>query len=99
MGFDYTNDKPPAHNFIISDLSLKKQSLSIHQWNALLVAIEIIYNCGNYNSVLGYINNLPNIGLSYEVLLKLTRWLFIEQDITYWSGSGREMLYQGVLNV
>jgi len=93
------NDKPPSHDFIFNDLNLKKQSLNIQQWNDLLVAIEIIYNCGNYNSVLIYTNNLPNIGLNYEVLLKLMRWLFIEQDITYWSGSGREMLYQGVLNV
>ena len=93
------NDKPPTHNFILNDLILKKQSFSAQQWDSLFLAIEIIFNCGNYNVTLTYTNNLPNIGLNSECLLKLIRWFFIEQDITYWSGSGREMLYKELKSV
>lgn len=93
------NDRPPAHEFIFGDLISKKQTLNTQEWNSLLRAIEVIFNCGNYNNSLPYTFNLPNIGLEYELLLKLIRWFFIEQDLTYWSGTGREMLYQGILNV
>ncbi|WP_198305443.1 hypothetical protein [Arcobacter vandammei] len=93
------NDRPPAHEFIFNDLISKKQSLSIQEWNNLLNAIEVIFNCKNYNNSLLYTSNLPIVGLEYELLLKLLRWFFIEQDLTYWSGAGREMLYQGILNV
>jgi hypothetical protein len=27
------------------------------------------------------------------------RWLFIEQDVTYWSGQGRGMLYNRILEI
>lgn len=32
-------------------------------------------------------------------ILKTLRWLFIEQDVTYWSGSGRQMLFNGILGI
>lgn len=38
--------------------------------------------------------NLP--GLDYEVILKVIKWLFIEQDICYWNWSGRAMLMGGL---
>lgn len=93
------NDKPPAHNFIFNDLTLKKQNLNLQEWDSLLLSVEVIFNSGCYNSALIHTNNLPKIGLDYEVILKLLRWFFIEQDLTYWSGMGREMLYQGVKSV
>src|SRR5262249_2372489 len=31
-----------------------------------------------------------------ERLLKIVRWLFLEQDLTYWAGSGRWMLRRGI---
>jgi len=93
------NDRPPAHDFIFSDLNFKKQTLNSQEWSNLIRAIEVIFNCRSYNDTLLYTSNLPNVGLEYELLLKLLRWFFIEQDLTYWSGTGREMLYQGILNV
>ncbi len=59
-------------------------------------AIERIYNCEDPSEILkdGKIAQLKNcyIGsVEYETLLKTIKWLFIEQDITYWSFSGRAM--------
>ena len=93
------NDKPPPHDYIFEDLQLKKQSLTHLEWQTLIQAINVIFQCGLYADTLQYTSTLPNVGKSYELLLKLVRWFFIEQDITYWSGKGREMLYNGILSV
>jgi hypothetical protein len=37
-------------------------------------------------------HRLPS-GLSVEALIMCTKWLFIEQDITYWNWSGRQMFF------
>ena len=34
-----------------------------------------------------------------DMICKCIKWLFIEQDITYWNWSGRNMLYNGIKNV
>ena len=34
-----------------------------------------------------------------ELALKLTRWFFIEQDINYWHGKGRDMLFGEIKNL
>ncbi|WP_225879244.1 hypothetical protein [Isorropodon fossajaponicum symbiont] len=59
-------------------------------------AVEKIYNCEGPSKILkdGKFALLKNcyIGsVEYETLLKTIKWLFIEQDITYWSFSGRAM--------
>ena len=58
--------------------------------------IDELYNCNE--SKLSSINYLIN-GISVEILLKCIKWLFVEQDITYWSYSGRNMLYTELKNV
>ena len=35
-------------------------------------------------------------GIEIEGILKLVKWLFLEQDVTYWNYSGRAMLYQSL---
>lgn len=93
------NDKPPPHNFIIDDLKIKKQYLKDTEWDSLIRSIESLYNCEKYQTSIAYCNKLPIFGETYEVILKTLRWLFIEQDITYWSGQGREMLYSTILKI
>jgi hypothetical protein len=93
------NDKPPTHEFIIEDLAIKKKVLSEIEWNFLMSAIKDIYDVKTFEVAFSKIVNLPQIGLSYELILKLLRWFFIEQDITYWARSGREMLYNAILNI
>ncbi len=93
------NDRPPRHDDILQDLKLKKQNLNSLEWDNLLMAIKIIFDCKRYKDTIQYTKTLKNIGLSYEALLKLVRWFFIEQDLTYWSGKGREMFYDIVENI
>lgn len=93
------NDRPPPHNFILDDLVMKKEILNVIQWESLIRSITCILNCDSYALSVIHTVTLPNIGLSYEVILKTLRWLFIEQDITYWSGQGRRMLYEAIVNI
>lgn len=97
--FNNGNDKPPRHDFITDDLSIKKQNLTQAEWNLLLQAIASIHNCEPYQTAFDFCINLPNIGETYELVLKTLRWLFIEQDVTYWSGQGRNMLYTHIQNL
>ena len=39
---------------------------------------------------------MPGKGLNVELLVKVLKWLFIEQDIRCWNYSGREMLWAGL---
>jgi len=95
--FKNGNDKPPKHEFILADLKLKKDTLSGDQYSQLLKAIKSIYDCKPYANAKKYVDTLPAIGVEYEVLLKLLRWFFIEQDITYWAKSGRDMLFNTII--
>lgn len=91
------NDRPPNHDFVLSDLSAKKNTMTTNQWESFILAVTEIYNSNTYQRTLQFTNNLPIVGHSYELALKLIRWFFIEQDITYWAKSGREMLYNGII--
>ena len=59
----------------------------------MLKAINEVYFCkdpddfySDYSDDLEPLNN----GLSPELILKVIKWLFIEQDIRYWNWSGRK---------
>ena len=93
------NDKPPRHKDLLNDLYAKKQQLTKEQYCTLMDAIAMIYNVESYDTAIIMTQALPIIGWSYELLLKLTRWFFIEQDITYWSGEGRNMLYTAIKGI
>lgn len=99
LTFKNGNDKPPKHSFLIEDLIFKKQKLTQEQWNFYLQAVESIYNCEPFQVAFTFCNNLPVVGETYELILKILRWFFIEQDVTYWSGNGRNMLYNHILDL
>ncbi|MBS1537263.1 MAG: hypothetical protein JST20_05890 [Bacteroidetes bacterium] len=90
------NDRPPNHDFVLNDLKLKKNIFSQQQWDKLLLCVNEIFNSKPYRNTIQFTNELPIIGHDYELLLKLIKWLFIEQDITYWSGEGRELFYRKI---
>ncbi len=97
--YQNTNDKPPKHDNLFEDLRIKKSKLTQPEYNLLLDAIDLIYRLNTYVNAYNILANLPPAqGWSYELILKLVRWFFIEQDITYWSKSGREMLYNGIMS-
>ena len=93
------NDKPPSHTDVLQDISLKKEVLTPYQYTLLIQAIKGIYELKSYTYAEAFVNGLPQIGWTYELLLKLIRWLFIEQDITYWAGDGRNRLYSAIISV
>ena len=97
--FNNGNDKPPKHDFVLDDLVIKKQNLSLIEYQNFLKSITDIYNCSTINNALTHVQNQPSNGESYELILKILRWLFIEQDITYWAKSGRQMLFDAIQNV
>ena len=94
------NDKCPSHNDVFEDLKLKKEQLTEQQYSILISAVIDIYEVRPYRVAESKIRLLPiPNGWSYETLLKLLRWLFIEQDITYWAQTGREMLMNGIKEI
>jgi len=85
----------PRHEDIIDLLSFIKQT-DINLFTNIQLVIDEIYNCNetNINSFNLSINNI-----AITTILKLIKWLFIEQDVTYWHFSGRNMLYTRLKNV
>jgi hypothetical protein len=81
----------PSFQEVLQDLREKKEKypdkyLILHQ------AILDIYNCKDPANILPNLNNLEfQIGHDIEMLLKVVKWFLIEQDMTYWNYSGRNM--------
>lgn len=81
----------PSHSSIISDLSNKQQEKQ-KEFAKVKTLIDDIFNCQPVDDE--EIRCLKfESGHHIEVILKSIKWLFIEQDITYWNWSGRNMLY------
>lgn len=87
----------PSHNDIFDDLRIKKAE-SEKEYSKLFKFITRIYKCEVIT--LDEMNMLHfSKGISVEVILYVLKWLFIEQDITYWNRSGREMLYNEICDL
>ncbi|MHA1972456.1 MAG: DNA adenine methylase [Candidatus Hodarchaeales archaeon] len=87
----------PKHDQIFSDLRIKKQN-NPKAYSILYNAIKDVYQCKDPTIVLQSLQNIQfNKGYSIEMILKLVKWLFIEQDIRYWNQSGRKMFMSGIV--
>lgn len=108
-GFDFTlnvsdmNFNPqgrrttrPTHNNIIDDLKLKKHE-NIELYRKLKTEIDLIFYC--QESKVNWATIQFESGLSTPILLTCIKWLFLEQDITYWNYSGRAMLFGAIEEV
>jgi len=94
--FDGTNDKRPSHQHIFNDLRLKKKE-NPKDFPKLIQMIDDVRNCQEPDVVFKKINkNAFHQGFPVEMLLKILKWLFIEQDITYWNYDGRQMLRMAI---
>ena len=89
-------DSVPRHDCIEAAL---QNCTNNANYNNVKTAMRNIYNCQQYNmaSVANitfndYLGNAHPI----EIILLAAKWLFIEQDITYWNHSGRAMLWNGL---
>jgi hypothetical protein len=93
--FDGDKDKRPSHATIIEDVKAKLKE-NPTQKKALMAVIERVWNCEDPDKVLSDSPLKFKNGLSPELVLKALKWLFIEQDITYWNYDGRMMLWRGI---
>lgn len=87
------NCKPPKHDDLISELDAvisNSNGRQIDRRAELSRALGRIWRCEKPELVLEDLR--LNLGLRAERALKLARWFFIEQDLTYWTACGRWML-------
>lgn len=88
-----TTDRP-SHPVIFHDL-IQKKAENGKAYSDLFKLIEDVYNC-NEISPEDYTHLRFASGLPVDMLLFVIKWLFIEQDVTYWNYSGRAMFMSGV---
>lgn len=84
----------PSHPDIFRDL---KEKIEKHPelTSKLQDAIDKVYNCESLTE--DDLASMPfTVGIPIEVIMAAIKWLFIEQDITYWNWTGRNMLYGGL---
>ena len=84
----------PKHQEIIEDLIQKKLENS-YEYEKVSKVLSKLYNCEFVNEE-EYSNIYFEMGIEIEGILKIIKWLFLEQDVTYWNYSGRAMLYQSL---
>ena len=84
----------PSHSNIIDDLK-QKQLENFCEYEKVKKILNKLYNCEFVNEE-EYSNIYFAIGIEIEGILKIIKWLFLEQDVTYWNYSGRAMLYQSL---
>jgi hypothetical protein len=97
-GFRTTTRKPrrntlemPSHTDVIDDLQRKIKAFP--QLNEdLFGAVSAIYDCKEADHALSTYPSLREIriGLPIDSTLRILKWLFIEQDLTYWGWTGRD---------
>jgi len=89
----FSNNKDnPKHDDIINDLRDKKTK-NPEVYKKLIEAVSEVFFCKNpsdvYEDYKKHLIQFKN-GLPSELILKVVKWLFIEQDIRYWNWSGRQ---------
>lgn len=86
----------PTHDDIFTDLKEKKLSHP-RLWRKLYRAIEAAHNLEDPDDIIANQGDiLFGTGYPVDLLLKVIKWFFIEQDMTYWNWSGRQMFMNGV---
>lgn len=79
---------------IIEDL-VEKQQENEGEFAKVKLHIQRVFECQEFEpSAFDDIQFIS--GYPIELVLKLLKWFFIEQDVTYWNYSGRRMLYEGL---
>jgi hypothetical protein len=87
----------PSHGDVIHDLRLKvdeKPGLE----NELFDAICDIYDCQEVEEALRHHPKAARFraGLPVDKVLRIIKWLFIEQDLTYWGWTGRNKFMRAI---
>jgi len=95
--FKNGNAKPPKQSDIHAELS-RLIKLYPSGKSSLLRGVQEVWECHDVNKAVQRVcASFPaDAHLDIERLLKIAKWLFIEQDVTYWTESGREMLRNSI---
>lgn len=106
-GFDFTvningmyfkNNKRytyPRHNDIINILSDVTLTYTEDEYRKVIEQIHAVFDCKqpNLNSIKDiYFCDYNEVKRPIAIIVLAIKWLFIEQDVTYWNWSGRYML-------
>jgi hypothetical protein len=87
----------PSHDDVIHDL---RQKVEQHPKKAevLFAAVAAIYGCAEPHDILRKQAELAKFTAGWPVDQSLfaVKWLFIEQDVTYWLQRGRDMLMSAI---
>jgi hypothetical protein len=89
----------PSHEDVFHDLKSKTKARRDLE-DDLFSAICDVYDCKEPKEIIVQRPGLRNLtaGLPIDKILRIIKWLFIEQDMTYWLGTGRNMLMCGIEN-
>ena len=70
-----------------------KKASNPKTYKLLNAGINRVFNCEEPDLILNTMS-IPEFktGKSIEMILKILKWLFAEQDVTYWNYTGRHML-------
>lgn len=90
----------PSHNDIIKTLQGIKTLVSIQQYEYIKNSIKNVYNLQEFD--ISSIEDIffidcDNNQRPVAIIILAIKWLFIEQDVTYWNWSGRAMLMNGLV--
>lgn len=86
----------PSHADVIHDLKLKVSNCP-DRIAAIFDAVAAVHDCMEPAAVLRENTGLDGQeGLPVDQLLLILKWLFIEQDLTYWAQRGRDMLMRAI---
>jgi len=91
-GWRKTGAPRPSHGEIYSEFYHKREHDSEESFNALCAAAEAILEGEDPDDVLNTFRPQFefSVGRVPESIIRTLPWLFIEQDIRYWYGDGRE---------
>jgi hypothetical protein len=91
------NRNAPKFDDLFADLRLKKEN-NLERFQNLVQLLERVFLCEYVSDE--EINALGECeGWTIEMVLKVSKWFFIEQDIRYWNYSGRLKLWNGIKNI
>ena len=85
----------PSHNDIIDVLMDVTLTYSEEEYRKVMEQIHAVFNFEepNFNEIRNiYFTDCDEIERPIAIIVLAIKWLFIEQDVTYWNWSGRMML-------
>lgn len=100
-GFDFTihiggyrfggTTSRPTHKNVLMDLETKVEA-DQKAYGKVRKAIVRVHECSLVSIDAAAYDLENSVGWPNDVLLSVIKWMFIEQDVTYWNYSGRDML-------